>query len=74
MGSWRPNPGAMNLEDPMATDRKQTVFHFPYFESIGAARQFLRGYCGQRVIVRLSRGFAIMHPARAKRFGMAVVS
>lgn len=22
MGSWRPNPGAMNLEDPMATDAK----------------------------------------------------
>ena len=22
MGPWRPNPGAMNLEDPMATDAK----------------------------------------------------
>ncbi len=22
MGSWRPNPGAMNLEDPMATNMK----------------------------------------------------
>lgn len=74
MGSWRPNPGAMNLEDPMATDREQTPFRSPYFESIGAARRFLRGYCVPRVIVRVSRGFGIVHPARAKRFGMAVVS
>ena len=74
MGSWRPNPGAMNLEDPMATDRKQTQFRFPYFESIGAARRFLRGFCVPRVIVRVSGGFGIVHPARAKRVGLEVVS
>lgn len=74
MGSWRPNPGAMNLEDPMATNRKKTQFRSPYFESIGAARRFLRGYCVPRVIVRVSRWFGIVHPARAKRVGLEVVS
>ena len=93
MGSWRPNPGAMNLEDPMATDAKKTLFHFPVFETLGSARRFVRGYCVPRVICLLPRKdltveqrrqaakkgitvqwYAVMHPARAKRFGLEVVS
>lgn len=30
MGSWRPNPGAMNLEDPMATVIKKPCSPLPF--------------------------------------------
>jgi len=47
-----------------------------FFTSLGAARNFLRGYCVPRVVVKRRRPFCfqIVHPATAKRNGWKVVA
>lgn len=63
----------------MATrDLPEHYFRFLCFESLRAARSFVRGYCVPRVVAQVPRErrfpFVICHPGTAARHGWKVAS